>query len=149
MKVILKRDVNGLGKVNDIKNVSDGYARNYLIPQGLAEKATPGAVQMARSQRQVQEVKAERHREQSEALVAELRETPLHFKVKAGESGRLYGSITSKDVADAIAKATKTDFDKRHLSMDQPIRDLGVHLVEMRLPGGVEGQARVVVEAEE
>ncbi len=149
MKVILKRDVKGLGKVNDIEEVADGYARNYLIPQGLAEKATPAAIKAARSQRRVQKVQANRDRERSEELVEQLRETPLHFKVKAGETGRLYGSITSQDVADAISKATGAEFDRRHLAMEQPVRDLGVHLVEMRLPGGVVGQARVVVEAEE
>ncbi len=148
MKVVLRRDVKGLGKANEIKNVAEGYARNYLIPRGLAVIATEDTLRAAQREQQAQARKAERGRARAEQIAAQLQETPLHFTVKAGDSGRLYGSITSKDIADAISKRIEVSVEKRQLMLDQPIRELGVHLVDLRLDEGVKGQVRVVVEAE-
>ncbi len=148
MKVVRRRDVMGLGKANEIKNVAEGYARNYLIPRGLAVIATEDTLRAAQREQQAQARKAERGRARAEQIAAQLQETPLHFTVKAGDSGRLYGSITSKDIADAISKRIEVSVEKRQLMLDQPIRELGVHLVDLRLDEGVKGQVRVVVEAE-
>lgn len=149
MQVVLKRDVKGLGKANEVKTVSEGYARNFLLPRGLAVIATKETLaQVQREQRQALS-QAEQQRQRSEALAARLKEHPLVFKVKAGEKGRMYGSITAKDVAEAIAKTLGGTFDKRMVMLEHPIRQLGVHLVELKLPGNVLGQARLVVEAEE
>jgi len=148
MKVVLKRDVKGLGNANDVKNVSEGYARNYLIPHGLAEPATDNVVQAAQRRKKQAADKAARVQARSEKIAEQLRDLPLHFHVKAGETGRLYGSITSKDVANAIAEALDVPFDKRQILLDQPIRDTGIHLVDLKLSGGVRAQARVIVEAD-
>lgn len=149
MKVVLKRDVKGLGKANDVKDVAEGYARNYLIPQGLAVFATEGVVQVAKQHKLDVEQQAARQKAHAEHIAERLRETPLHFRVKAGEKGKLYGSITNKDVADAISEVLGAPFDKRQVVLNQPIRDIGVHLVDLKLDGGVHAQARVVVEANE
>ncbi len=149
MQVVLKRDVKGLGKANEVKTVSEGYARNFLIPRGLAILATKESLEQVQRAQQNAETVAMQQRSRSEALAARLKEKPLVFKVKAGETGRMYGSITAKDIADAIAKALGGSFDKRMIALEHPIRQLGVHLVELKLPGNVSGQARLVVEAED
>lgn len=149
MQVVLKRDVKGLGKANEVKTVSEGYARNFLIPRGLAILATKESLEQVQRVQQNAETVAMQQRSRSEALAARLKEKQLVFKVKAGETGRMYGSITAKDIADAIAKALGGSFDKRMIVLEHPIRQLGVHLVELKLPGNVSGQARLVVEAED
>ncbi len=148
MKVFFKRDVPGVGKAHEIKDVADGYARNYLIPRGLAIPATSGQVKEAQDYAKTQHAKEDRVREHSLQLAERLKATPLHLKAKSGEKGRLYGSITSADVAEAIGQALGADFDKRAVMLERPIRELGEHIVELKLRGGVRGQARVIVEAE-
>jgi large subunit ribosomal protein L9 len=148
MRVFLQQDVPGVGKANEIKNVSDGYARNYLIPRGLAIPAAKGQVKAAEEFAKSQQMRQERIRERSLHMVERLKDEPLRFKVKAGETGRLYGSITSADVAKAIARKLGMDFDKHWVLLERPIRDVGTHLVDLKLEGGVRGQAQVVVEAE-
>lgn len=149
MQVVLKRDVKGLGKAYEIKKVSAGYARNYLIPQGLAAPATEKLVQQAqRDQASVAE-KLARIQAHSQDLAEKIAGKPLHFKVKAGETGRLYGSITGKDVAQALSKMLGMSFDKRQVLLEQPIRELGEHVVDLKLDGGVAAQTTVIVEAAE
>lgn len=149
MQVVLKRDVKGLGKAYEIKKVSAGYARNYLIPQGLAVLATEKLVQQAqRDQASVAE-KLTRIQAHSQELAEKIAGKPLHFKVKAGETGRLYGSITGKDVAQALSKMLGMSFDKRQVLLEQPIRELGEHVVDLKLDGGVAAQTTVIVEAAE
>ncbi len=149
MKVLLIRDVKGLGRANDIKDVAEGYARNYLLPRGLAAPATDGIVRAAEQRTLDEKGRATREKTRAERLAAQIQELSLRFVVKAGETGRLYGSITSKDIADAIAKHLGFEFDKRQIMLEHPIRDLGVHLVEFKLASNVHGQVRLVVEAEE
>lgn len=148
MKVFFKQDVPGVGKAYEIKNVADGYARNYLIPHGLAVPATSGQVKEAQDYVKTQHAKEDRVREHSLQIAERLKATPVHFKAKSGEKGRLYGSITSADVAEAIARVLGAEFDKRVVVLDRPIRELGEHIVELKLRGGVRGQVRVIVEAE-
>lgn len=148
MKVFLKKDVPGLGKANQVKKVSDGYARNYLFPHGLAVAATAGQLKKAELFAETQKVKEKRLRERSLQIVERLKGETLRFKVKAGEKGRLYGSITSAEVAKAIARLLGDKFDKRCLVMSRPIREIGMHVIDIKLDAGVRGQARVVVEAE-
>ncbi len=149
MQVVLKRDIKGLGKAYEIKKVSAGYARNYLIPQGLAAPATEKLVQQARRDQASAAEKLARLQNRSQELAAQIAGKPLHFKVKAGEAGRLYGSITGKDVAQALAKMLGMSFDKRQVMLEHSIRELGVHLVDLKLDGGVNAQITVIVEAEE
>jgi large subunit ribosomal protein L9 len=148
MKVFLKQDVPGVGKANEVKNVSNGYARNYLFPRGLAVPATKGRIQKAEDYEERQLHREQRQRERSLKVAEQLQETPLQFRVKAGESGRLYGSITSSDVANKIGQLLGMEFDKRWLVMERPIREVGTHTVDIKLQGGVRGQAQVVVESE-
>jgi large subunit ribosomal protein L9 len=148
MKVFLKQDVSGVGKANEVKDVSNGYARNYLFPRGLAVPATKGRVKKAEDYEERQLHREQRQRERSQKVAEQLQETPLQFRVKAGETGRLYGSITSSDVANKIGQLLGIEFDKRWLVMERPIREVGTHTVDIKLQGGVRGQAQVVVESE-
>ncbi len=148
MKVFFKQDVPGVGKAKEVKDVSNGYARNYLFPRGLAVPATKGRVKTAEDHEEKQMHREKRMRERSLKLVEQLQDNPLQFRVKAGGTGRLYGSITSSDVAKRIGQLLGIEFDKRWLKMDRPIRDVGTHMVDVKLQGGVRGQAQVIVELE-
>lgn len=148
MKVFLKRDVPGLGKANEVKNVSDGYARNYLIPRGLATLASKGNLKAAKVYVETQQAREERTREHSQQIAEKLKQNPLHLKAKAGETGRLYGSITSADIAGAIGQLLGTKFDKRRILLKRPIRETGTHAIDIKLEGGIRGQAQVIVETE-
>jgi len=149
MKVFLKHDVPGLGKANEIKNVSDGYARNYLFPKGLATQASESNLKAAQTFVESQKARETRIRERALHIAGRLEKTPLKFKAKAGETGRLYGSITSADIAATIERVLGIEFDKHWLVLERPIREIGQHAVEVKLEGGVRGQAHVVVETED
>lgn len=149
MKVFLKRDVPGLGKANEVKNVSDGYARNYLIPKGLVAPATESNLKAAQVFVETQKAREDRIRERSEHIAEQLTTKTLKFKTKAGETGRLYGSITSADLATEIGRALNIAFDKHWIVLERPIREIGAHAVDIKLEGGVRAQAHVVVETEE
>lgn len=149
MKVFLKRDVPGLGKANEVKNVSDGYARNYLIPRGLAIAASDGNIKAARDFAETQKAREERIRAHSLEIAEKLKNSPLRLKAKAGDTGRLYGSITSSDIADAVGRVLGGKFDKRQILLDRPIRDTGSHTVEIKLDGGVRGHVQVIVDTED
>lgn len=147
MKVFLKQDVPNVGEEHEIVEVADGYARNYLLPQGFAVRATEGRIRQAREIAAAQRRQAEREQEHAEELADRLGEITLEFTMKAGETGRLYGAVTSADVADRLVETLGDEFDRRWLEME-PIRDLGEHEVDVNLEGGVRGQVKVVVEAE-
>lgn len=149
MKIFLKQDVPNVGQEHEIVEVADGYARNYLLPQGLAVRATKGRIRQAREIAAAQRRRAERAQAHSEELVDRLAEITLTFTMRAGETGRLYGSVTSADVADRLEESLGDEFDRRWLEMGQPIRELGEHSVDVNLEGGVRGQVKVVIEAEE
>ena len=148
MKVFFKKDVPGVGKAKEVKDVSNGYARNYLFPRGLAVPATKGRVKAAEDYEENQVSREKRVHERAQKLAEQLQETQLQFRVKAGGTGRLYGSITSADVAKRISQLLGIEFDKRWLKMDRPIRNVGTHIVDVKLQGGVRGQAQVIVESD-
>lgn len=148
MKVILRKTVPGLGRVNEVKDVSEGYARNYLIPRGLASIATETAIEQAQRQMQAEKERKARQRSEAEILAARLGELTLVFKAKAGEKGRLYGSITAQQIAEAIEEQLHRPFDKRCLELEQPLRQLGEHVIPIKLEGGVRATIRVEIEAE-
>ncbi len=147
MKVFLNKDVPGVGKAQQVVTVSDGYARNYLLPRGLAVRATEGRINAAKQHAQSESRQEDRTRERAQAMAAELADQALTFRVKAGETGRLYGSITSADIAEKLAQVLGSSFDKRWIVLDRPIRDVGEHAVELKLEGGVRGHIKVAVEA--
>jgi len=147
MKVFLKQEIPNVGQEHEIVEVADGYARNYLLPQGFAVRATAGRIRQAQEIAAAQQRQDERAQAHAEELADRLGELTLEFTMKAGETGRLYGSVTSADVADRLEEALGDEFDRRWLEME-PIRDLGEHMVDVNLEGGVRGQVQVVVEAE-
>ncbi len=144
MKVLLIKDVYKLGRAGDVKKVADGYGRNFLIPQGMAILATEGALKQAERIRQkAAETRALLNQEMS--IVAEaLSKLQLSFGARAGETGKLYGSITSQDVADQIQKKTGFTVKRQQIDM-QPLRTLGEHIVRVRLTMDLIPEIKVVV----
>lgn len=147
MEVLLLKDIKRLGKAGEIKKVADGYARNYLIPRGLAVLATAGAIRRTEVQKAIEEQREERIRTDSSSLAERLAEISLVFKVKASEKGRLYGSVTAADIAAEIEKQTGQSVDKRKVELDEPIHLLGTHRVPVRIMSSIVPEITVVVEA--
>jgi len=148
MKVILKQDIRALGKRGDIKEVADGYARNYLLPKGLAIEATSGNLKILTDQKEMTAQKELREMEEARELAGRLNGLEIVFKVKTGEGGRLFGSITGKDLADQIFQKTKIELDKRKLEIEDSIKNLGKHQVKVHLYKGITAEIQVNVVAE-
>jgi large subunit ribosomal protein L9 len=148
VKVILTRDVPNLGQAGDVKSVAAGYARNYLIPQGLAIRATSGALREFERRRTAEARREERLAARAEALAGRMSGLTLTFEAKAGEKGRLYGSITAADIAEALERETREKFDRRKHILSDPIRQVGEHTVSVRLAADVVTEVKVVVKPE-
>jgi large subunit ribosomal protein L9 len=146
VRVILKAEVRGLGRTGEVKDVADGYARNYLLPKGLAIEATGGELKVLAQERQSEKTKKDRAHQDAEALAARLGEVTLVFKLKAGEQGKTFGSVTAKEVADALKKEAKADIDKTKIVLHEPLRSLGIHKVEVRLLSDVRANVTVAIE---
>lgn len=149
MQVLLLKDVPNLGKAGAVKNVADGYARNYLFPQKLAVPATPEAMKQAEAIRKAALRRQQRIEEEAEALAKELEAITLTFRAKAGESGKLYGSVTAGHIAEALSAKMGMEFDKRKIDLEEPLKELGAHQVRIKLAPNVSGFVRVVIEPEE
>ncbi len=149
MNVLLIKDVPGLGKVGDIKKVADGYARNYLIPRGLAVPATASARKQAEMHRKAAARRAMREQAEAKELAERLGQMSLVFKARAGEGTKLYGSITSGDIAERLSQELGREFDRRKIMLDSPLRQLGTHQVPIRLAADVVPELTVVIEREE
>jgi large subunit ribosomal protein L9 len=149
MKVVLREEVRGLGTVGDVKDVADGYARNFLIPRRLAAPATPGALKNVESQRASIAKRQAQLDAEARALSARLNNTTLTLKARVGSQNRLYGSITAGDIATALGQEIGAAFDRRKLVLDEPIRELGTHTVPVHLARDVTASLTVQVEAEE
>lgn len=148
MIVILKKDIKGTGKAGDVVKVSDGFARNKLLPQGIAVEATQGNVRSLEKQKAIQAQKIADEKAAAEATVKELEDKTVIIKTKAGDGGRLFGSITSKDISEAMENQFNVKIDKKKIEMDGPIKSLGTTTVELRLYQGVKGTVKVdVIEA--
>lgn len=132
MKVIFIKDVKGRGKAGEVKNVADGYARNYLLPNNLAVEATKGNMQSLKAKQQSEARKAEEEKQEAEQLKVLLEKTTVELKAKTGEGGRLFGSITSKQIADELKKQ-KINIDKRKIDLAEPIRSLGYTNVPVKV----------------
>ena len=137
MKIVLREDVEQLGRKGDLVEVADGYARNYLVPRGLAMKATKGVVAQAESMRRAREVKETRDRESAQAIAAQLGSKALEVKARAGEGGKLFGSVTAADIADAIQAQAGIEVDRRKVDLAEPIRELGDADVTVKLHSDV------------
>ncbi len=146
MRVLLLKEVKGLGKAGDIKEVAGGYASNYLFPNKLAEPATEGSVKVAQQVKAAETRKVEKKANEAKNLAAKLQGQTVVLKARSGEGDRLYGSITAQDVAEALAKSTGLAIDKRIVGMEHPIKALGRHDVTLRFGGGLTAVISVIVE---
>jgi large subunit ribosomal protein L9 len=133
MKVILKQDVKGLGKKEDMVNVSDGYARNFLFPRGLAAEASASNINVMNTKKEAEKTRKDRELAHAKELAAKVKEITVTIKSKAGENGKLFGSITSKDICDRLKADFNLDIDKKKLVLPEPIKALGTTEVEVKL----------------
>jgi large subunit ribosomal protein L9 len=147
VKVILRRDVDTVGKKGDIVDVADGYARNFLVPKGLAIKATPGSTSQAGAMRRARDVRDARDRGAAEEVATRLVPTVITVRARAGSEGRLFGSVTAVDVAEAVAAQTGIELDRRKLHLDDAIKSIGTHQVTAKLHADVEFPITVEVVA--
>ncbi|WP_010094661.1 50S ribosomal protein L9 [Ornithinibacillus scapharcae] len=145
MRVIFLQDVKGKGKKGEVKNVSDGYARNYLLKNNLAEEATPGNMKALEAQKRKDKQLEEQEKENAVQLKTKIESFEVVIKAKSGEGGRLFGSITSKQIADSLNKDHNIKIDKRKIELEQPIRALGYTNVPIKLHPEVTGTVKVHV----
>lgn len=138
MKIILRADIDGVGKRGDICEVADGYARNFLVPKGLAMKASDGASAQAAAMRRSRDQKDAKARAAAEEVATKLVPTRITITARAGSEGRLFGSITTSDIAEAVETQTGIQIDRRDLRLDEPIKALGEYSVPARLHPEVE-----------
>jgi large subunit ribosomal protein L9 len=145
MKVVLLQDVKGQGKKNDIINVSDGYARNFLFPRKLATVADAKAIADVNNKKSSEAHKIEVKKAQASALASKINETKVVLTAEAGKDGRFYGAITAKDIAEALKSQHGIDIDKRKIDLDAQIKSFGSYFVDVKLYSGIVGKLTVQV----
>ncbi len=145
MKVILTQDVYKLGELGTIQNVKDGYARNYLIPQGLAEMATPGTIKQVNQRQEAENRRIAMLEEEMRELSIRIEAAQITIEARVGEQGRLYGSVTAADIAVRLSEEMGEEIDRRKVELDQPIREIGEFEVPVRLVGRLIPTATVIV----
>jgi large subunit ribosomal protein L9 len=145
MKVVLLQDVKDLGKKEDLVNVSDGYARNFLFPRKLAAEATTGKLKEIEDKQYSKKLRKDREQQAAKELADKLGKLEVSFKTKAGENGKLFGSITSKDVADAIKSQHKIEVDKKKVVLHDAIKALGAYQVEIKVYPEISAKINVKV----
>lgn len=148
MKVLLKQNIDRVGRMGEIVEVAGGYARNYLIPRGLAVGVTRGSVKEIAEQKRVLDVKAERQREQVQSLGEKIMSKPVVIKARCSASGKLFGSVTNRQVADAIAAATGEEIDRHKINIDDRIRAVGTYKSVIKLHPDVEVECEFEVAGE-
>jgi large subunit ribosomal protein L9 len=147
MRVVLRDDVESLGTKGDLVDVADGYARNYLVPRGLAIKATRGVVAQADAMRRNREAREVRDRQAAEALVPQLAAKRVTVSMRAGEGGKLFGSVTTADVVAAVAEQTGIELDRKQVELAESIREVGEYEVVVKLDAGVEATLALEIAA--
>ena len=148
MIVILNRDVKGTGKAGDVVKVSDGYARNMLIPRGIAKEATEGNIKNLEKQKAIAAEKKAEEKAAAQARAEEINKLSVKISTKVGDSGKIFGSITSKDIAEALKAQHGMDLDKKKIQLSSPIKQTGETAVDIKLYQEVTAQLKVIVEAE-
>ncbi|MBP3832229.1 MAG: 50S ribosomal protein L9 [Clostridia bacterium] len=143
MKVILKENVKSIGKKDEIINVSDGYARNYLFAKNLAVEATPGNLSKLQTKKDSVAFKKGQEKQEAEKIAERLSKITLEFKVKAGENGKIFGGISSKEIAEKLENDYQIKVDKKKIDLKEPIKILGVKRVDIKLFEGVVGTVKV------
>jgi large subunit ribosomal protein L9 len=144
-KIILRADIANLGKRGDICDVADGYARNYLLPKGLALRATEGAMAQAGSMRRARDVRDAQERSEAEAIASQLVPKTIVVRARVGSEGRLFGSVTAADLVEAVEAQTGIVLDRRKLLLHEPLKHVGTHSVSVKLHAGVEFPVTVEV----
>lgn len=147
MKVILNQDVKGQGKKGDLIDVSDGYARNFLLPKKLAKEATKENINVMKGQQESREYRQQKELSQAQEIAKKIDEISVVLKAKAGDNGKLFGSITSKDVSDALTQQHHIKIDKKKFNMPDGIKTLGVTNVDIKIHTGVVATLKVEVSA--
>lgn len=145
MKIVLTKDVPGQGKHGDVINVAEGYARNYLFPRGLAVEASRGKMNELAVRQQAQTAKENKIEAEARSVAASLDSLKVIVKAKKGEGGRLFGSVNSKDIADALAVQHKITLDKKKLVVKEPIKQLGTYTITAKLHAAVQAEIEVEV----
>lgn len=145
MKVILLKDVKGLGKEGDLVNVKDGYARNFLFPRNLAIEATPANLAKWEEDRKRENIQKQKEQNQALELKKKIEGLTVNIKAKGGTGGRLFGSITSNDIAEALNKEHKIDVDKRKIEMKENIKNTGITEVDVRVYAEITAKLKVNV----
>ena len=143
MKVILKENIKSIGKKDEVINVSDGYARNYLFAKNLAVAATPGNLAQLQTKKDSVNFKKLQEKQEAEKIAEKLSKITLEFKVKAGENGKIFGGISSKEIAEKLENDYQIKVDKKKIDLKEPIKILGVKRVEIKLFEGVVGMVKV------
>lgn len=144
MKVILQKDVKGIGKAGDVVNVSDGYGRNYLLPRGLAIDATESNINVLNEKKKAEEKKRQKEVEAAQEMAKKLSQESIVLKVKTGENGKLFGSITSKDIQDELNKKGY-DIDKKKINLPDSIKTIGTYNVDIKIYPGIQAKVKVDV----
>jgi large subunit ribosomal protein L9 len=147
MKVILLRDVSGKGKAGEVKEVAKGYARNFLLPQGLALAATPTAIKQVESQLRKGGIKETLDQVKLAKLAEQIDGREIHFQAHVGADDRLFGSITAADIAEELSQVIGSSIDKRKIGIDKPLRQVGSHEVTIKLAKDLEPRIAVVIES--
>ena len=146
MKVILQQDIRGKGKRGQMIEVSDGYARNYMLPRKLAVEATPDNVNTMRMNDKAQQEKRQREREEAFAISARMKELTVTVRAKCGGAGRLFGSVTTQEIADALQKEHGIALDKRRIVLEEPIKTVGTYTVKCKLGYEITAELKVRIE---
>lgn len=149
MKVILKQDVKGLGKKEDMVEVSPGHARNYLFPRGIAVEASSDNINVMKTKKQAEKNKRQKELEKAQRLAEKIKEITVVIRAKSGENGKLFGSITGKDISEKLKKDFGMDIDKRKLELEDSIKSLGQAEVSIRLYPEVIAKLKVLIEKEQ
>ena len=147
-QAILLKDVETLGEAGEAVDVSPGYLRNYLVPRKLAQPATDASLEEARRRREAAERSAAEAAERAEETAALLSKTVLTIQHRAGEDGKLFGSVTAKEIAEAIGEARGLRVDRRKIQLDNPIREVGTYMVEVEVGGGATARIKTIVAEE-
>ena len=145
MKVILKADIKGVGKKNEVINASDGYARNFLFPKNLAVEANAENMSKLQAQKDSTQFRKDTEKEDAKKVAEKLTKIMVKVEVKAGENGKIFGGVSAKDIAENLEKQHKIKIDKKKVDLKETIKTLGVHLVDVKLYEGVSGKIKVDV----
>ncbi len=145
MEVILLKDVKGQGKKGDVVKVSDGYARNFLLPKGYAVQATEQGKKKLREQNAIMQRKRQAEEENAKKQAEKISASMVEFEVKAGENGKLFGSITGKDISEALEKQHGIKVDKKKIALPEPIKNIGEYQVEIKVYPEISAQLKVII----